>query len=578
LRDRLRAPILAGLVAGSVVLSALPAATNAAGYKVAVIVGPTGAQTSAYRSYADDVVAAATARGATVVKVYSPNATWANVKAAVNGANIIVWMGHGNGWPNPYTSPPNSLSSTEPTDRDNGWGLNRTTTNGDGDNWSTTMVYCGEKALLGTLTSASTAQWAYCGGSTNTDGIHPAPGFVMIYAHACYTPGAGEVRPASSETIAKARVANYSYPVLKLGASAYFATDYGDEDALVGRLLDNPTMGYSSVFRAGVGYSAAALKSSAHPDISGMSVYIQKTMHGDGADYWYAFAGRTTGTLSGATAPAPPQVVSRYPGPNSTNAGTTTAVTATFDQAVSGVSGSTFSLRTAAGQAVASDVTYNAYWRRAELRPSAELLPGTKYTATIGTGISGATGPVDAQSWSFTTAGTPPLGDGEANYDPPVRLTFRQGTHTGYQFTTTGTMTVERTITLATDSGANTSMLRALPNQSGRWFYLVNGAWAGYWIRQSAAVSLAGSVSAMSSDTDYDPPARVIFNVGTHTGYRFSSSGALLGARTVTLASDSGADASSRATLTNQFGSWFSIVNGAWAGYWIRESDVVHLP
>jgi putative cell wall-binding protein len=327
LRDRLRAPLVAALVAALVVLSTLPAATNAAGYKVAVIVGPTGAQTSDYRSYADDVAAAATARGATVVKVYSPNATWANVKAAVNGANIIVWMGHGNGWPNPYTSPPNSLSSTEPTDRDNGWGLNRTTTNADGDNWSSTMVYCGEKALLGTLTSASTAQWSYCGGSTNTDGITPAPGFVMIYAHACYTPGAGEARPASSETIAKARVANYSYPVLKLGAGAYFATDYGDEADLVSRLLANPALSFGDAFRAGRGFDPGAIRSTPHPDLAGRQVWIQQTTNQWlGTDYWYAFAGDPHRTLSGALVSPTPTAVERYAGTN--RYGTAAAVAA----------------------------------------------------------------------------------------------------------------------------------------------------------------------------------------------------------------------------------------------------------
>ena len=42
-------------------------------------------------------------------------------------------------------------------DRTNGWGLNRTTANGDKDDWSKTLVYCGEKALLGTLTSSDGA-------------------------------------------------------------------------------------------------------------------------------------------------------------------------------------------------------------------------------------------------------------------------------------------------------------------------------------------------------------------------------------------------------------------------------------
>ena len=37
-------------------------------------------------------------------KVYSPYATWSAVKAALQGANIVVYLGHGNGFPNPYRS------------------------------------------------------------------------------------------------------------------------------------------------------------------------------------------------------------------------------------------------------------------------------------------------------------------------------------------------------------------------------------------------------------------------------------------------------------------------------------------
>src|SRR4029079_2254126 len=159
--------------------------------KVVIIVGPTGGQTTDYRNRADSLAAKATAAGASVVKVYSPNATWAKVKAAVNGANIVVYFGHGNGYPNPY-------GTTELLARTNGWGLNRTDRSasdplGDSDDWSKYMVYCGEKAIRGTLTSTDgAAQWSYCGGSTNTDGITPAPNWVMVYSNACYAPGASE--------------------------------------------------------------------------------------------------------------------------------------------------------------------------------------------------------------------------------------------------------------------------------------------------------------------------------------------------------------------------------------------------
>ena len=37
------------------------------------------------------------------MKVYSPNATWSAVKAALQGASIVVYMGHGNGFPSPYS-------------------------------------------------------------------------------------------------------------------------------------------------------------------------------------------------------------------------------------------------------------------------------------------------------------------------------------------------------------------------------------------------------------------------------------------------------------------------------------------
>ena len=93
--------------------------------------------------------------------MYSPNATWANVREAVDGANVIVYFGHGNGYPNPYSS------GTEYTDRVNGWGLNMR--EDDGTATATTvddMVYCGEKALLRTRSTASdgAAQRQYCGG------------------------------------------------------------------------------------------------------------------------------------------------------------------------------------------------------------------------------------------------------------------------------------------------------------------------------------------------------------------------------------------------------------------------------
>ena len=292
----LAAATLAGAVPGFA-----PDPAAAAGQKVVVIVGPVGETlTDNYRDRGDAIAATAQAAGATVVKVYSPNATWENVRAAVNGANIIVYVGHGNGYPNPYSS------GTEYTDRVNGWGLNMREDDGDGDRINVDMVYCGEKALRGTLGAGDGAtQREYCDGGP----ITPAPGFVMVYSNACYTPGAGEGwdEPAT-EAVALTRVASYSRPVLALGARAYFASDLG-AGKIVDLVLRNPGTAFGAIFEMGNGFDPAAVRAHQHPHFGGgRQVYLQKTDGpGDRPDYFFAFAGNP--------AQAPNGTMTSYDGP-----------------------------------------------------------------------------------------------------------------------------------------------------------------------------------------------------------------------------------------------------------------------
>ena len=91
--------------------------------KVVIVVGQTQSVTASYISDANQAAtefqAAAAAAGSSVAitKIYSPYATWAAVKAAAKGANVLVYMGHGSGYPNPYVS-------YEQPNGDNGMGLN----------------------------------------------------------------------------------------------------------------------------------------------------------------------------------------------------------------------------------------------------------------------------------------------------------------------------------------------------------------------------------------------------------------------------------------------------------------------
>ena len=172
--------------------AAIPsAAALTDGAKVVIIVGATHGATSAYRSYADQAYAEAIKYTSNVLKVYSPNATWANVKAAVAGASVVIYMGHGNGWPSPYTFDPNYTTK-------DGFGLNATEGAGDYNH-----VYYGEPYV-----------------ST----LDLAPGAVVILNHLCYAagnsePGAGE----PSVSVARQRVDNYAAGFLKAGAAAVIA-------------------------------------------------------------------------------------------------------------------------------------------------------------------------------------------------------------------------------------------------------------------------------------------------------------------------------------------------------------------
>lgn len=557
------------------VLGIAPAAA-ATPLKVVIIVGPTGAQTDSFRSTGNSIAAAASAAGAEVVKVYSPRATWGRVRSAVAGANIVVYLGHGNGTPNPY-------GSTELTDRHNGWGLNRTTSGGDADNWSTTMVYCGEKAILGTLTASDgSAQWNYCGGKTNTDGIAPAANWVMIYNKACYAPGAGEGWDTrATESQAFQRVRNYSYPPLKAGAGAYFATDmYQGGQQLVDLVLRHRDWTFGAIAEAANGFQLSAQRRFAHPDLSAREVWIQRTSTSMGTDYWFAYAGRPSLTPSGAegvyVAPNAPEVTATSPARSAVGVSSTTAVRATFDQPVTGVSASSFKVSDLYGLSVPGSVSYNVSTRTARFTSAIPLEPAMTYRASLTNAVrSGLGARMDAYSWRFTVGGE--LQATTTPYVPAAELTLGAGTNTGYKFSLGGILTATRHGTLEAATVVTTSLRRSIANQAGAWFYVSSGTWKGYWLRESAAVSLTGAAAATPDEAQvFSPAARVRIKKGTHTGYTFSATGAMTGSRTATTLYRE-ADTTERRALPGQTGLWFKVTSGTWSGYWLRASNVVVL-
>ena len=404
-RARVLATLL--LVLAATLTPAVATPVAAAGPKVAIIVGPTGSITDSYRRHADRVASAASEAGATVTKAYSPRATWSRVREAVAGANIIIYFGHGNGYPNPY-------SSTEWTDRANGWGLNRTTQNGDKDDWSRTLVYCGEKALLGTLTASDgAAQRRYCKG-----GINPAPGFVMVYGQAHYAPGFGEryqrSDPKTTYRQARQRVRNYSSPIFALGGSAYYATAYGDAHRIVGRLLTDTERSFGWVFRQGIGFDRDALRKSEHPDADGQ-IWVQKTVirgfHFGDPDYWYAFAGAPGRSVSDAVQAAvvdeAPTTLKPRPARGSTGVSIDVRPQVTFSERVTRVNANTMTLlNTASGELVPGEVRYLRWMETARFIPDKALEPNTRYRVRLAGWITDLGGNrLGYVSWGFTTGG-----------------------------------------------------------------------------------------------------------------------------------------------------------------------------
>jgi hypothetical protein len=175
--------------------------------KVVIIVGPTHGATDSYRADADQAYAEAIKYTSNVKKVYSPNATWTAVKNATVGANIVIYFGHGNGWPSPYTYDPEYKTK-------DGFGLNATAGNGDAN-----TKYYGEPYV-----------------ST----LDLAPGALILLHHLCYASGNSEPGYAApTKSVAKQRVDNFGAGFLKAGVAAVIADGHrGAEDYLAALFSD----------------------------------------------------------------------------------------------------------------------------------------------------------------------------------------------------------------------------------------------------------------------------------------------------------------------------------------------------
>jgi hypothetical protein len=183
-----------GILAALLLVTAMSAGAQearGATRKVVVVVGPVGASTASYRDGARKLAAQARTYGAAVTEIYSPSATWSRVSSAAKGAKVLIYLGHGNGWPSPYA--PFSTTSKD------GMGLNATSGNGNSN-----VKYYGEYYM---------ARLAL------------APNAVVVLNRLCYASGNSEWGAANpTKATAIKRVDNFGAGFLRGGAKAVFAS------------------------------------------------------------------------------------------------------------------------------------------------------------------------------------------------------------------------------------------------------------------------------------------------------------------------------------------------------------------
>jgi hypothetical protein len=240
-------------------LAAHPAPTAAASQvKVVIVVGPVEGSTAKYISAAKTYAALARSYGASVIELYSPWATWTRVQAAAKGANIFIYLGHGNGSPSPY----GAFSAL----RKNGLGLNGSSNHGNSN-----VKYWGQTYMR--------------------TGLHLAPNAVVLLNHLCYSAGNSEPgRADPTKTVAMQRADGYGTGFLRTGAKAVFAIPTGSLSPIISDLfLTNKNM--AQIFQTDHSFSGARDFKFASKHTPGSTVWMDPKAVGK---YYHAVSGRLT--------------------------------------------------------------------------------------------------------------------------------------------------------------------------------------------------------------------------------------------------------------------------------------------
>jgi subtilisin family serine protease len=280
---------------------------------------------------------------------------------------------------------------------------------------------------------------------------------------------------------------------------------------------------------------------------------------------YYANGNRTAYSVSTTFVDeVPPRALDLRPAPGSAMVLPTSPITFRFSEPVTGVSGTSVTLRTAAGAPILASVAYDVARRSVRVTPAAPMPSSTAMRLSLASTIVDSAGlHLASTSYAFTTM------PGET-FVPSRRVTLVAGTYVGLRLAGDGLIIGHTEARLARASGANVPQRAALPDLPGAWLYVENGMWAGSWLRESARAHLAGTTElrALPATT------RLVLTAGTHVGRQFDASGRGTMSRTVTLPRASGANVDALAVINGR--RYYRVTNGLLAGTWLAESKAAY--
>jgi len=213
--------IFVAVIAAGAMTVSLPSAEAHAAVaqpRAVVIVGPSGSSTSDFLNEGELFADQAAAAGMEVTRIFHPRATWARARPALQGANLVVYFGHGNGWPSPYAP---FQENTK-----NGFGLNG-------------------------YEGAPAGSHVYYGGNKIRDDVRLAEDAVVIIYRSCYAAGNGEEgSPVPTRSIALERADNFAAAFLHrdVGAGVVMAFRTKQYVNLAAKLM-TPGLSMEDIFR-----------------------------------------------------------------------------------------------------------------------------------------------------------------------------------------------------------------------------------------------------------------------------------------------------------------------------------------